>query len=1331
MDSEFDPPWPEWQDQFINDTKWSSGGSFREVSFCDPINHGALPHYFRVAKWRRPFEIYEVASAPWKIGDEHEIYDLVPSNRHLLGSRIMRQIISAMMCLEKVGRQNPTDGKNYYPNTPGTSEWKPWHHIYAVSKIAKGRPSSPRFNPQGMYYVRLFYMGKWRRVTVDDYLPYDEGKNLLLPISQSKCDLWLPILSKALLRIASLTWTKEDDMIDFSVITCLTGWIEYKLDCRYVSIDKIWKAIKLNLFQKPKQPEKSPGFCLTCDTTTCLNNKNDCGCGNYSSKMVFGVLDKTTNEIKDISPAQEHLIYLCYAHKQLISGKEEVPVWKNLRWVNWAIEKNVINAKPGSYLRIIGIFSPFSDVINLRHTREPEPVAALGGHFSDSATGHGNLFDLMLQAQAQVPVSQDNIQTIEDTLEFNFAEIYPYLRELIIYYKCQDFNKSISLTDIETVVDKFSEKPELVVANPPKLPKKSKFGKQLTDLGAVKSQKLVDLESEVGSKSDLLPHETCRFFYLFSDTPFCKNIYFTLSIVHESEMKYGYLICEKYNWKSVAFGPLLLGVRTVGTKTCLLQLGPGVQVCRVFYSLPSKYHLVINSATYFIIVNVDKLHDLLSHYTKPLIIHGDKMLKGFKLLLPITPNTPEHIQLICRYIKTLYPPGYKEFTISLQIKIAQEYEEVFDEAFTKYIFDCSLPMRIKVALLNDLKVIFNNQEFGEPYICKLDKRTRKDIKEFRKELAYGIEPEKMIPKLKILNEFYKEYNMEPLDLPEVVETKGSNMVEHFDSDHILFLNAETHIEVLRNILDKKPQYLQFYPFMNEHYLLLKYKNYTGITEVTPAHNWFIIARLTLNIHSTKAVPCGIYVITEFPKAVLYVIDTDSCEKLSLPPGLSATFHLKRNKIGYTILLCGFAPQDMIAEDLSLAWRIRVLGIDSGNTLHQCESINPYYCQERESFESSLCVQNITGYYLPNTDNIIGRFIISISKSLLATLYLSISNEEVSISLTLKGANEEIIVKAEGKGSVFVPVVLLDLNYGEPSPENEDMRFFFGTIHLLSAWALTSTELAFAKVIRSSSKKDIISLGALYNEIAAEPTDVTGNEGVEVKYDQEKERVSLPKINPSLVSEHSSKEPEIDAHLTPVSSSYSYCGYDSSHTESKDSICISESSSFSRDISIKSSSDTSTPPENVDVSSKETGEKSTESCAMLEKSISSIAEKNGSKKNYVRVVEDPYGLCGAGPHWVLSYIIDGQFEGFSFVDNDYIRFQEFQRLKEQWLKQNAKRLEKGEILRNDFLNDYKNDFLKFQLVKQDGSGTGEGYYSDKWAFWSFLSPSDSYLEVASA
>lgn len=55
----------------------------------------------------------------------------------------------------------------------------------------------------------------------------------------------------------------------------------------------------------------------------------------------------------------------------------------------------------------------------------------------------------------------------------------------------------------------------------------------------------------------------------------------------------------------------------------------------------------------------------------------------------------------------------------------------------------------------------------------------KDIKSFRKELALGITPAKMISKLKVLNEYYRDNNMEQLDIPQEINTKDGNTLENY------------------------------------------------------------------------------------------------------------------------------------------------------------------------------------------------------------------------------------------------------------------------------------------------------------------------------------------------------------------------------------------------------------------------------------------------------------------------------------------------------------------------------------------------------------------------
>jgi hypothetical protein len=337
--------WPEWSDADIAAEKWDGaahaktgakdkGNKAAAVTpvqqvihyFDDPEGKCELPPSLKVAEWKRPVE-FITDKTPVVVDLENaESFDLMTPNSLVHESETMRWITSQISGLCKLseiklpeGMAPPTLDPTNFQESMLTHSWRPWEHIYASARQTKGGVPSiniPQYNGYGKYAVKLFFMGCWRKVIVDDTMPFDQNGNLLLPATNLQHELWPMLLTKALLKVAALDYSAGGttcEFGDFSVIHCLTGWLPEIIRLPCDRRDEIWKLLKSALpeFTLPEPPSEElldgvlrVSMDITSSKDDKAENRNDKQekmdrVGRESKRDTKGILDKKKKGDKD------------------------------------------------------------------------------------------------------------------------------------------------------------------------------------------------------------------------------------------------------------------------------------------------------------------------------------------------------------------------------------------------------------------------------------------------------------------------------------------------------------------------------------------------------------------------------------------------------------------------------------------------------------------------------------------------------------------------------------------------------------------------------------------------------------------------------------------------------------------------------------------------------------------------------------------------------------------------------------------------------------------------------------------------------------------------
>ncbi|GAB0186900.1 androglobin [Grus japonensis] len=96
----------------------------------------------------------------------------------------------------------------------------------------------------GRWNVRV--QGCWRKITVDDTMPFNEEDNLLLPATTCQIELWPMLLSKAIIKLANTSTCESGtrELEEFTVLHTLTGWIPEVIPLQPGYLDKVWGFLK-------------------------------------------------------------------------------------------------------------------------------------------------------------------------------------------------------------------------------------------------------------------------------------------------------------------------------------------------------------------------------------------------------------------------------------------------------------------------------------------------------------------------------------------------------------------------------------------------------------------------------------------------------------------------------------------------------------------------------------------------------------------------------------------------------------------------------------------------------------------------------------------------------------------------------------------------------------------------------------------------------------------------------------------------------------------------------------------------------------------------------
>jgi hypothetical protein len=181
----------------------------------------------------------------------------------------------------------------------------------------------PQYNPSGIYWVKLYHMGKYRKIEIDDTFPINkETYDNYFPLSEDKNELWPLILTKALIKLYSYKYKcnnyELEEIGDSSILFSLNKYLGVK-----VNNNTFFEYFKYIQKEKEENKEKNElnNIILDKEKNNSYNNGYD---------IIIAYINSRTNFIEDNNKEKKENQISSYSNKKRIIYTEKTLKIENI-----------------------------------------------------------------------------------------------------------------------------------------------------------------------------------------------------------------------------------------------------------------------------------------------------------------------------------------------------------------------------------------------------------------------------------------------------------------------------------------------------------------------------------------------------------------------------------------------------------------------------------------------------------------------------------------------------------------------------------------------------------------------------------------------------------------------------------------------------------------------------------------------------------------------------------------------------------------------------------------------------------------------------------------